>query len=767
MALKKNSDFIDLKHLFRQYLSHWYLFVISVVVCMILGFLYLRIKKPVYAVKANVLISQEDNNSGGAMAVMGTAIPVMGDIFGSNGYVDDEIFIISSHSVYRDVVKELGLNVSYRVRKGFLNTVMAYPEHPVDISTQKGLLDTLQNAVTFKLKVNEKGIANITAKMKGDKIASAADVKLPYTLDTPVGKFSFAKTASYPEGEDVNTTIRVCSYDAAAENLDEDVHNEIASKRSNVISMSINTPNPEYGKDILNAIIAEYNKRGIDQKIAESINTTHFIDERLGLLGKDIDDAELLIQSYKQKEGIVDVGTEAKFQTEKRARVEAELIEAKTQLEVIKMIQDFINNPANAYNLVPMTIENEGLWRSIQAYNEILLARQRMSEKVGPENKAMRDLDNDIRMSRQNIKESFAKAAQNASVAVVDLERVMASTTGSLANIPAQQREYVRLYRENSVKSNLYVYLLQRREEASMTQANTVPKGVIVDEAYTMSEPLGMKPKMILALLFLFSLMLPPIYLYIRRVINNRFESRAEVEKITDVPILGEMCIDKSGEALVATEKSTSPTAELFRLLRTNLGFILKNKSEKVILLTSSTSGEGKSFISINLAASFALLNKKVVLVGLDIRNPRLNEYIGIKPKFGLTQYLSSNDLSTNQIITPMPGVKDMDVIVAGPVPPNPAELLTSEKLDDLFTYLRTVYDYIIVDTAPIGLVSDTFSLNRLADATIYVCRANYTSLADLSSINEIYEHHQLKNLSIIVNGTAAKKTYGYRTREA
>lgn len=297
--------------------------------------------------------------------------------------------------------------------------------------------------------------------------------------------------------------------------------------------------------------------------------------------------------------------------------------------------------------------------------------------------------------------------------------------------------------------------------------ANAVPKGVIIDEAFKLSKPLGLPKKAIILFAILFGLCIPPTILYLRKTLRNRFETRQEVERITDVPILGEMCIDNSGETIVAKPDNTSSAAELFRLMRSTITqFILGTPDEKVIMLTSSTSGEGKTFISINLAASFAMMGKRTILVGLDIRNPRLSQYLDIKPRLGMTQYLASNEIKPEQIIVNVPSAKDLDMIVAGPVPPNPSELLLSPRIDELFKQLRKDYDYIVVDTAPIGLVSDTFTLERVADATIYVCRANYTSLNDLSYINELYDQDRLKRLSIVINGTAAKKTYGYRTRK-
>lgn len=306
------------------------------------------------------------------------------------------------------------------------------------------------------------------------------------------------------------------------------------------------------------------------------------------------------------------------------------------------------------------------------------------------------------------------------------------------------------------------MYLLERREEVAMMLANTYPKGVIVDNAYILSTPLGMKNKIILLLAALFSLVIPPIFLFMRKLITNRIETRSDVENATNVPLLGEMCIDKSGSQLVAVQGSNSSAAELFRLLRANLQFILSDPANKVVLLTSGSPGEGKSFISINLAASLALMGKKVVLVGMDIRKPVLAKYLGLQGKEGLTRYLSTNDVNVDSLIAKVPQVEGLDMIAAGPIPPNPAELLTSHKVETLFEDLRSRYDYVIVDTAPVGQVSDTFTLDRIADATIFVCRINHTSISMLRQLDDIYEQGRLKRLSVVVNGTSEKKNYGY-----
>ena len=764
MAKNNNSDFIDIVGLFRQYVKKWYLFVISVVVCVGLAFIYSKVRLPEYAVRANLLISTDKGDMGAAAAGGMGAISML---FGSDGYVEDEIFIVSSHSLYRDVVKDLGINIEYYTKKNFLTKELAYPEHPLVVTPQAGMLDTLETSIAFNVKVNKNGKTNIKAKMKRKTVAKVNDVTLPYTIKTPRGEFTFAKTSDYPTGEGLSSDIIVAGYDAAAEYLDLEINTEIASKRSNVISLGINTTNPKYGKAVLNEIIAKYNDRGVQEKNHQNQQTAKFIDGRLDILASELNLSEAEVQEYKQKKGMVEFEIDARYNLEKKGRLEADLLNAKTQEEIIKMTLSFLGKPENAYALIPTTLDNEGLQRSIEAYNTVVLQRAELANSARADNTMLKQLSEQLDLMRSNIATSVSRALETAHVAVRDLEREMNSTQAALTDIPAQEREYGNLIRDLKVKQELFIFLLQRREETAMMLATAYPKGVTVDEAYTLSEPLGLTRKMILLIGFFLGIMIPPVILYIRKLVHNRFETRADVERMTDVPILGEMCIDNSGRRLVVSSDDTTATAELFRLMRSNLLFILNDPRDKVVLLTSTSSGEGKSFISINLAASLALLNKRVLLVGMDIRNPQLANYLNIAPQFGLTQYLSSSKVTLEQTIMPYKEIPGLDIICAGPVPPNPAELLISPKVDELFQQLRSMYDYVIVDTAPIGLVSDTFTLDRIADAAIYVCRANYTSLSDLDLINDIYEQHRLKKVSLVINGTAAKKTYGYGKKKS
>lgn len=769
MANNNKSDFIDINALFRSYLSKWYWFVLSIAFCVLLGYLYTRKFPRKMAVRANVLIEQENSSP---MAALGG----MSSLFGSNGKVDDEIFVIGSHSLYRNVVKELDINKIHYVRDGFMKAHLAYPEFPVDV-VAPGVADTLGTGIYFTISVNKDGKADIKAKANKKTIADESGVTLPTLLKTEYGDFKVTTTPSYKKGKNLKTVVTFSSYDEAAENLSEFVHSDIASKKGNVINLSVDTPNPLYGKDILNKIIEKYNERGVNEKNIQGEKTATFLESRIKLLAEDLKESETALQSYKEDNGLVDVYAEAKYQIEKRGVVETAMLEIEQQIALLKYTRDFLADTTNYTELIPVTVgnvtttgkngsstnKNAAVQDGISAYNDLVLRRLKLSQNARPNNYAIKELSKQMNVLRKNIRESSEKALENANIALREIKSEKGATENRIGSFPKQEREFTEMYRQREVKQSIYLFLLQKQEENAMLLANAVPKGHIVDEAFVLTRPLGMSRMMVLALAFMFGLVMPPVLLYLRKLLRNKFETREEVEKQVSAPVLGEMCVDRSGRSLVVSETDTSSATELFRLMRTNLLFMLGNADDKVVLVTSTRSGEGKSFISLNLAATLSLLEgKKVLLVGMDIRNPQLANYIGINPVLGLTNYLSSPDVKIDAIIEKVPGIKNLDVIVAGPIPPNPAELLASKNVDNLFAQLRTMYDYIVIDSAPVGMVSDTFTLNRLSNATVYVTRVNYSTMSDLRFIENVYDEKRLNNLSVVVNGTPSKKGYGY-----
>lgn len=757
---RSKTEYIDIKGLLRSYLSKWYYFVISIFLCLVLGFLYTRMHSRPMAVRANILISQDDDGPFGA-ASQGKSNGI-GALFGSNANVQDEVFVISSHSLYRNVVKALDINKMHYVRTGFLRSELAYPDFPVDV-VAPGVADTLRVALVFKIKVDKQGVADINVKVKKNTIAELSDVKLPTVVKTEYGDYTVTPTEFYPKGKDVKTTIVFTGYEAGAEMLTDNVDADLASKKSNVITLAYDTPNSAFGSAILNEILEKYNERGIYEKNLQGQKTATFLEDRIRLMGGDLDEAEIAIQRYKEANGITDIEAEAAYRSSRKSALENNIISLETEIELLKLTRDFFTDSIHNTELVPTTVSTASVQQGIGAYNGLVMERIELLNSAKTDNYALRKVDTRMALTRRNILATTDRALEASQLRLNELKSQQGDNRSKLGRIPTQEREYVNMKRQQEMKQELYLFLLQRQEENAMLLANSIPKGKIVDEAYVLSEPLGVSNKMILIVFLFLGFIIPPVYMYVRKLILNKVESREEAEHYLSAPILGEMCTDRSGRNLVVTEQDTSSATELFRLMRSNLQFLLGGSDDKVVLMTSTKSGEGKSFIAINLAASLALQKgKKVLLVGMDIRNPQIGNYLGINPKWGLTNYLASGNLSLSDIINPVAGATSLDVIVAGPIPPNPAELLMSDAVDNLFAQLRPMYDYIIVDTAPVGMVSDTFTLDRIADATIYVTRVNYSTLDDIKFVENIYDGKRLKKLSVVINGTHSKKGYGY-----
>lgn len=753
------SSRIDIQDIYHQYKSKWWWFVISVIFCCGLAVLYSLRKNPVYLVKASVLVTDDDYGDASSMKKMFS----LGDMFTSSADVDNESMIMSSHSVLRKTVEDLQLNKSYYLRTNFLTGHQLYQDVPVEIYYDPVIADTLTASLAFKIAVGSEGTADVTVKALGKTVFKAKNQQFPISAETPYGLFVLNKTSFYPTEGPFKEYINLTGYDQAAENLEKEMSVSIPNKKADMINLDLKAERIDRAKDVLNTIIANYNQVGIANKQLKGEKTAEFIDNRLNSLINELNESEKDVENYKKLNNITDVAIETTYLMETRGTLEKELVTAETNLAILEMMRNFISNPQNKYSLIPagsLSDQRSAVTDAIQSYNELVLERMKLENNAKSNNASLRTLSEQLDAMRGNINVTIDKEVQNARVKVQELRQKANESMAKLGNIPRQEREFVNIKRQQTIKEELYIYLLQQREETALSIANSMPRGVVIDKAFNIIKPISMSRKRLILIAFVLGMMFPIGLIFLQKKLKNKFESASELASYTSLPVLGEVCQSRSAGVLKV--EGASSIAELFRLIRSNLQFILNSKSDKVVLVTSTRSGEGKSFVSINLAATLALLKKKVVLIGMDLRKPELANYLGILSTPGLTQYLASEDYPLEKIIQKNPLNAGIDIIVAGPIPPNPAELLASEKVDVLFEALRKEYDYIIVDSAPVGMVSDTFVLNRISDATVYVTRANYSSLKDVEFLNSVCQDDRLKKVSIIVNGTKSKKGYGY-----
>lgn len=758
----KSNDQIDVSQIVGVLRRNWWMFAVSVILCCALGVVYLYVKHSVYVIHAKVLVAYDEGQGSMGSSLMQSLS--LGGVGGSN--VEDEVLVMGAHSIKEQAIKELKLNRSYYSPDGFLKKKYYYNNSPIEISAPEEVFDTLSVGMKFNIKAN-KDLSKIEVEVKKGRFTTLAEVtgdKLPMVVNTPYGIYSIDKTKFYVPGEEVEVVANVTGNSVYAEAITTDLTVQKSEKKANGISLYYEDINIKRGKDLLNKMVELYNRRGQKEKDEMAVNTGRFIDERLDTLYVSLADAERKIQNYKQNKNIVDVSSEARYLMQKKGTLENALLSAETQYEVLKMADDFFSNPKNNYAMMPFAPELSGVEDAITLYNEMIAKRMEIETNAKGDNPALLAINEQIDAMRENVKKSINRAVSSASVRLKELKAESSASENKLSSIPAQEREYLELHRDQTIKNQLYSFLLQKREENQLVLAATTPKGKIIDEAFAYNEPVAPKKMMIIVVALFFGLIIPALWLYVKNLMNNKFDSVESLARHTSLPIIGEICHSRRAKnnPLVVSETSTHPIAELFRLLRTNLQFMIPVKGSalgQVAVITSSCSGEGKTFISMNVAESLALLDKKVVLVGLDIRLPMLAQNLGLPASPGVTNYLSG---AINDVGSLINHHSNCDVIVAGPVPPNPSELLLSDRIEQLIKELKQRYDYVIIDSAPIGLVSDTFSLSKYSDVTLYVSRANYTKKSFIKYLNSVVERGQLKNVAVVVNDTNPKLSHGY-----
>lgn len=752
---------IDISHIAGTIRRNWWMFAISLVACLTLAATYIYVKHDLYVIHAKVLVAYDEG--GGSMGATLMQSLSLGGVGGNN--VEDEILVMGSHSIKEQTVAELGLNRNYSSPDGLLKKKYYYNNSPIVVDAPKELFDTLSTSLKFVIDVNDKADDIEVTVSEGwfNTLAEAESTSFPMVVNTPYGIFSIDTTKYYVPGESITVKANISGNSILAEAYSEEVGVEKSERKANGISLYMEDINIQRGKDFLNKMIELYNRRGQLEKDEMAINTGKFIDERLASLYTALSASEEEIQKYKQDNNIVDVTAEAAYLMQQKGSIEGALLEANTEYEILKMTHEFLTKPENNYSMIPFSSEISGSGTAIGTYNNLILRRMELEKNAKGNNTILKSINEQIDTIRVNILKSVSRELASAEVALNELKQRERSSSNRLSQVPTQEREFLELQREQVIKNTLYSFLLQKREENQLVLAATTPKGKIVDDAFAFNKPIAPKKTMILFVALFLGLLIPALWLYIKPLLSNDFDSIDALKRLTHIPVLGEICHSHTAKdnPIVVSETSKRPVAELFRLLRTNLHFLFKTKNEggRVITITSSCSGEGKTFISMNIAESLAVTGKNVVLVGLDIRLPMLAQNMGLPSAPGVTNYLSGATDSIEQI-TQHHG--NCDVIVAGPVPPNPSELLLGERIETLIETLKAKYDYVIIDSAPIGLVSDTFSLTKFTEVTLYVSRAKYTKRNFIKYLNEVASIGQLKNVAIIVNDTDPKMSHGY-----
>ena len=747
----------DFGALFDKYKRYWWLFLLSVIACYGLSYYYLKVTKRVYDVNAVVLVAQEDNSSSAGANLLKSM-----KLMGGGGKVEDEMIVFSSQELCTEVVKRLKLNRRYTEEKAWYKpSTDHYNSSPIEVIAPEEMFDTL-SSINFKIDVDKAGLANIKAKSGNDELADLKKIKIPATIKTTYGIFTIKPTDNYKPNKPCHITATLTGSQFCGQGLNKKIKVKLITKKANGINLSIHETVKSRGMDILNTLIDLYNERGQQEKDEQAINTAKFIDERLALIYKGLTSSEADIEYYKRAHKIVDPELQVKSAIAKQEVTDRAIIRLETHRQLLGMVKDFVTNPANKYSYIPFEVDSSAASGSIKAYNNLLAKRQELSHSAQGDNMALKQLEQQIETMHANVLHGL-----NSSIKGVDLQlskvRAQANANaGDLNQVPTVEREAQDLYRQQGIQNTLYTFLLQKREENSLVLAATTPKGKIVDHAYASIFPVKPVKSKIYLMALLAGLLLPVLALFLKKLLTTKFSNQEDLQSISKAPVVAEICHNRHRSQLVVKDGKTSSIVELFRLLRNNIQFMLPTPDDKVILVTSSVSGEGKSFISMNLASSFALLGKRVALVGMDIRSPKLAQMFNINEAPGVTSFLAKPSVTLDQIVQPCSEVDNLDVYVGGTIPPNPSELLLTTRVQELIDQLKERYDYILIDSAPIAMVSDTYSLARYANLTVYVTRANYTKRSLVRYMNNAIARRQLNNVAVVLNDSNPKMSQGY-----
>ena len=763
----EQEEQVDYKALFFKYLIHWKWFVASIVVCLIGGWIYLHYTTPVYSITGSVIIKDNKKNNS-----VSTGLADLEDLgfYSSTNNFDNEVEVLHSRTLLKKVVEELDLYINYRTREN-LRPVELYKDTPVKVWLTPEEAEKLPNgAAVLEVVLKPGGKLSVSTEIDEQEFKQDFN-KLPALLTTPYGTFSFTPGDSAIVEKEQEITVTVAAPRIMANGYANALSVEPTSKTTTIAQITLQNTSPQRGVDFINKLIEIYNRDANDDKNEVASKTAEFIDERIKIINGELGTTEKELETFKRDAGLTDLKSDTQLALSENSEYEKKRAENSTQLRLVQFLSEYANNPDHAYEVLPVNVglTDTGLTELINRYNEMLLERKRLLRTSSESNPVVVNLDASIRAMRSNVQTTILSVQKGLMITKADLERQAGKYAGRITSAPGQERQLVSISRQQEIKAGLYLMLLQKREENAITLASTANNARIVDEAQAELFPVSPKGKLIYLIAFVLGIAIPVGIIYIIELLRYKIEDRSDVEKLTTVPIIGDIPasdnMPKEG-SVVVRENQNDMMAETFRNVRTNVQYML-GSNQKVVLITSTTSGEGKSFVAANLAISFALLGKKVVIVGLDIRKPGLNKAFQIPHKEdGITRYLADPEHTDLMSLLQQSNVTpNLYILPGGAIPPNPTELVARDSLVQAVDRLKKEFDYVILDTAPIGMVTDTQLISRVADMSIYVCRAGYTPKAGYLFINELRDHKKLPNLCTIINDVNIKTgKYGYGT---
>ncbi len=778
---KPETKETSIREIIEQYTRYWYLFVLGAIIALVLAFIYLRYTTALYQTRATIIIKDEKSASSpmemAAFSQFGSFLSRF-----NTSKIDNELAIFNSKRIISKTIKELGLNIKYE-SVGAIKTSEIYAYIPFTVQYQSF------NEIGNKISVPKLYI----------EVISPTEYTLEDEAQTFDGTYKFGEKIALPFGEitilpnleskenfeaffDRTVVVTYRPIENVALDYQQKVVIENEIKSSNVLELSMLTPVTEKAEDFLDELVSQYNQDAIADRNEIARNTSAFIDSRLEIITRELDSVERNKQVFKSDNRLTDIQAEAQIILENASEFNKKQLDVGTQLELSKTMIDYMENSSNN-ELLPSNIgiESEEVAGAVNNYNQLILYRNKLLQSSTEKNPVVQNVDTQIEQMRSSILSSLKNSSNALKIAMKDINYQESTLNSRIAQVPAKEKIFRGIERQQTIKEQLYLFLLQQREEASITLAATSPKAKVVDSAYSTKKPVSPQKPLIYLGAFLAGLLIPFMGIYGVNLLNTKVASRRDVERhLPATPIIGEIPRIKRNEADLIQHNDRSIMAEAYRILRTNLQYLFINKLEenekgKTLIVTSTIKGEGKTFVAFNLALTLALTGKKVVLVGADIRNPQLQRYLpeNLKNNKGLTEYIVYDDMKVEDVVYQSEYNENLSIVLSGAIPPNPAELLMQKRTTTFVEALKKEYDYIIMDTAPSMLVTDTILINKLADITLYVVRAGYTDKRLLDFPQDAIDDGRLANVAMVLNnvnlnnfGYGNKYGYAYSREE-
>ncbi|MDT0642319.1 polysaccharide biosynthesis tyrosine autokinase [Zunongwangia sp. F363] len=757
---RPQEEEIDLREELEKYLHYWPWFVAGVMACLVVAFVYLRTTTPSYNTVASIIIKDEESKSPSSEMSAFVDLGLLSGM-GTNS-IENEIGMLNSRRMMNNTVKALDINILYfdedKIKSSELYLNTPFKVNILQLDEEALSRVASEGANSFRIN-KEKSRLVLTNTETGERIKGEVGVPLNLGFANVVVTENQKITGSGEMQSLENLVVKFVPVEAVVDNYRSKLQVNLTDKNSSLIELSLEDPVKQKAQDILDQLILEYNREAIEDKNLVARNTAEFIDDRLKIINEELDSVETGKVEFKEANRLTNIEAESELFIENASEYNKRQQEVGTQLELASAMIDYLNSGTES-DLLPanLGIKEEGVNQQIQEYNKLVLERNRILAGSTEKNPVIVRLNSQIDQMKSNVLQSLQRMRSNLKIAQEDLDRQAASIGSKISAVPSKERQYRGIERQQNIKESLYLFLLQKREENSLSLAVTAPKAKIVDSAYSSKEPVSPKPKIILLAALILGLLIPFLVIYIKNLLNNKVRSRVDLEKAgKQIPLVGEVPRIGAKDQQLVGQHDRSVLAESFRILITNLQYLLVNAGNKKegvsIFVTSTVKGEGKTFTAFNLAMTLANTGKKVLIMGGDLRNPQLQRFEkNAKEWQGVSDYLVNDKLTLEELIKNSSLHKNLYLLSSGSVPPNPSELWRHDKTELLFEQVTSKYDYVIVDTAPSMLVADTFLINKFADLTLYLVRAGYTEKKLLEFPVDAKRDGKLHDVSFVLN---------------